>query len=164
MGAPADIPTQGFLNSVKSIAAVRGRLSALMQSLITWQDLILEARELVQDTGNNDCPIRYPDAMMLNALNRGLQELARIRPDAFYDKYDSNSLNVPEIADTVIVNTVIWTDNFDLDRKFWVPLVHYIQGSVWLSEDEYNRGQDGNPHSSRAAGALRLFRKHVLSV
>lgn len=164
MGAPADIPTQGLLNSVKSIASLRGRLSTQFQSLITWEDLLLEARGLLQDEGLNDCPIRYPDAMIINGLNRGLQELARIRPDSMYDRFAANSLNVPEISDIVEPNTILWTTDFTLDRKFWPALVHYVVGTTELSEDEYSRGADGNPHSSRAAASLRLFRKHVLSV
>lgn len=164
MGAPADIPTQGLLNSVKSIASLRGRLSTILQSIITWQDLVLEARGLLGDEGLNGCPIRYPDEMLLNGLNRGLQELARIRPDSMYDRYAGNDLNVPEISDTAGPGLIVWTDAYELNRVFWPPLVYYVVGSADLAEDEYSQGDGRHPHGSRAAGSLRLFRKHVLSV
>jgi len=163
MTFPADVATQGFLQSPKSVASIRGRLRRLVFSLISWMDLLQQARELLQDEGGN-CPIRYSDDMLLNGLNRGLQELARIRPDSMYDRYAGNSLNVPEIGLVAGPGVVDWLQDFDLDRRFWTALVHYVVGVTELSEDEYNRGVDGNPHASRAAASLRMFRRHVLSV
>ena len=164
MGAPADIPTQGFLNSVKSVASVRGRLSTIFQSAISWMDLLAQARELLEDQGLDGCPKRYSDDMLINGLNRGLQELARIRPDSMYDKYAGNSLNVPEIGLIASPGVIDWLDPYDLERRFWPALMHYVVGTTELSEDEYTKGTDGNPHSSRAATSLRMFRRHVLSV
>lgn len=161
---PRSVATHGFLNSPKATASIRGRLITIFVGGFTWEDLLLQARELLQDEIIPDCGIRYPDSMLLNGLNRGLQELARIRPDSMYDRYSGNSLNVPEISDTAGPGLIFWEDGYSLDRRFWSALVHYVQGTAELSEDEYNQGQDRNPHSSRAATSLRLFRKHVLSV
>ena len=127
--------------------------------------LLVEARQLLADADEGDCSLRYPDGMLINGLNRGLQELSRIRPDAFYDLYGANNLNVPEITDEVVaVGQTDWLKEFSLSLKFWPPLVYYVVGTTQLSEDEYTQGGGRHPHGSRAAGSLRLFRKHVLSV
>ena len=58
----------------------------------TYENLLTESRELLQDT---DLDVRrYTDATLLNILNRGLQDIGRSRPDAFYDLFVTNSLNV----------------------------------------------------------------------
>jgi len=127
--------------------------------------LMAEARSLLGDADENDCPTRYPDAMLINGLNRGLQELARIRPDAFYDLYANNSLNVPEVTDNVTdITQVDWLREFQIDMKFWPALVYYVVGATQLSEDEYVRGDGRHPHGSMAAGSLRMFHRHALSL
>lgn len=162
---PRSVATHGFLNSPKATASIRGRLTLLVAGQFsTWEDLIRHARILLGDEGLNDCPVRYSNSMLINGLNRGLQELARIRPDSMYDKFAGNSLNVPEISDTAGAGLVLWTDEYDIDFRFWPALMHYIVGTTELSEDEYSRGANRNPHSSRAATSLRMFRRHVLSV
>ena len=162
---PRSVATHGFLNSPKATASIRGRLVRIaVSNFTTWEDLILSARIMLDDEGLNNCPFRYPDSMLLSGLNRGLQELARIRPDSMYDKYAGNSLNVPEISDVVGAGLTFWEDDYDLDFRFWPALAYYIQGTTELSEDEYSRGLNRNPHSGRAATTLRMFRRHVLSV
>lgn len=127
--------------------------------------LMAEARALLGDIDENDCPTRYPDIMLINGLNRGLQELARIRPDAFYDLFANNNLNVPEVTDTTAgAGQSNWLEAFELDLRFWPPLVYYVVGATQLSEDEYVRGGGRHPHGSMAAGSLRMFRRHVLSL
>ena len=129
----------------------------------TYYTLILEARELLGDI-QEDCQ-RYPDAMLINALNRGLHELARIRPDAYYDLFAGNSLQVPEVTDLLPgIGQTYWGAAFPLDEKFYPPLMYYVVGMTEVSEDEFVRGGGQHPHGSRAAGSLRLFRKHVLSI
>lgn len=142
---------------------LRGPAGPLFGERWSYYTLILEAREVMGDT-EEDCQ-RYPDAMLINALNRGLQELGRIRPDAYYDLFDVNSLQVPEVTDLAPgVDQVFWGAEFPLDTKFYPALVYYVVGSTELSEDEYVQGGARHPWDSRAAGSLRLFRKHVLSV
>ena len=127
--------------------------------------LLVEARQLLADVDENDCPTRYPDTILVNGLNRGLQELARIRPDAFYDLFSANNLNVPEITDGVAgVGQFNWLDIFALELKFWPPLVYYVTGQMDLMEDEYVPNINRHPNSSKAAKAMQVFRRHVLAL
>lgn len=124
----------------------------------TYEDIVLEARELLQDTAGT---VRYTDATLVNHLNRGIQELARIRPDAFYDLFDANSLNVPTVIETgtpdTTLNEVLWTDNIPLDLMFFTPLVAYVTGSAEVSDDEFTV-------DNRAGLLLTQFRNTVLGM
>lgn len=132
---------------------------------VTYFSLIAEARQLLGDEGFNDCPVRYPDTHMINALNRGLQELGRIRPDAFYDTFTNNNLNITEVTDGVpSTGQVFWGALFGVNLIFYPALVYYVVGMTEVSEDEYVTGGMRNPYGSKAAGSLRMFRRHVLSV
>jgi hypothetical protein len=113
---------------------------------LTWYSLLFEARVQLQD-GDSTC-YRYPDAMLLNALNRGINELARIRPEAYYEKG-----GVPEITELNWTQTVISA----LDMRFYDPLMWFVVGSAELSEDEY--ASDG-----RAAAKLERFERQVLGL
>jgi hypothetical protein len=129
----------------------------------TYFALLEEVRALLGDT--NELCQRYSDEQMISALNRGLQELARIRPDAFYDLFSANSLNVVEVTDfTPTPDQTFWGDAFNLDLRFWPPLVYFVVSQMDLVEDEYADGMNRHPHGSRSAGHMRLFRRHVLSV
>lgn len=122
----------------------------------TYQNLIEEARELLQDS--DSATERFSNATLLNLLNRGLNQLARIRPDAFYDLYDANDLNVPEIVEAAPAEgQVEWTDAFPLELQFYSPLISYIVGVAEMYDDEYT--EDG-----RAAMALTMFRNTVLGL
>lgn len=122
----------------------------------TYQDLVTEARELLQDTLS---PYRYEDQFILNSLNRGLQDLGRIRPDAYYRFYRANSLNIPLItlSETPASDETAWTEVFGLDMMFYTPLMAYTVGSVELTDDEFT--VDG-----RAMALLSQFRNTVLGV
>lgn len=125
--------------------------SDLQQTLLgyTWYSLIFEARVQLQD-GQEGC-YRYPDGMLLNALNRGLQDLGRMRPDAFFESFLDNDLNVPEIT------TDNWGEAMSIDLMFLPPLVQYVVASAEASEDDYV--EDG-----RAMGHMTLFRKYVMGL
>lgn len=122
----------------------------------TYETLITEARELLQDT---DADVRrYTDVTLLNILNRGLQDLARMRPDSFYDDFLSNSLNVPEIVLAAPgAGQVIWTDPFSIELQFYAPVVGYVVGVAEIVDDEYTT-------DSRAALLLAQFRNGVIGL
>lgn len=122
----------------------------------SYSDLITEARELLQDT---DEPQRFSDSYLINTLNRGLQELGRIRPDAFYALYDANALNVPSITDTDPAQSgkTLWTDDFGIDMQFYTPLVSYVVGSAEITEDEFTL-------EGRAIMMLQNFRNTVIGL
>lgn len=122
----------------------------------TYQDVVTEARVLLQDTV--DTSYRYSDTTLIAMYNRGLQALARIRPDACYDLYDDNSLNVPELVESAPgTGQTAWTDDFALEMQFFNPLVHYVVGMAEIVDDEYS--EDG-----RAMMLLNQFKANVIGL
>lgn len=122
----------------------------------TYQDLITESRVLLQDTDTTDP--RYTDATLIAMLNRGIQALIRIRPDAAYDLYDDNALNEPEVVESGATgNQKNLADAFNLEMQFFNPLVHYTVGMAEIVDDEYT--EDG-----RAAMLLGQFKMNVVGL
>ena len=115
----------------------------------SWYSMIYEARIQLQD-GMEGC-YRYPDSMLLNILNRGLQELGRMRPEAFYEGFLDNDLNVPEITE------LDWGDTVTVDYMFVPPLILYITAMAETTEDDYVT--DG-----RAMGHLTMFKTYVMGL
>lgn len=134
----------------------------------TWSDLLGEARVLLQDT---DEPYRYTDAVLLSKLNRGLQELARLRPDAFWNRFSVDDVVVPEVAtsdpdpvsdpaadfDPTEGAVVADTDDVDIPMQFYSPLVFWVVSNAELLEDEFT--SDG-----RAAALLSQFKGMVIGL
>ena len=119
----------------------------------TYQDVVTEARVLLQDTVSDS--YRYSDETLIAIYNRALQALARIRPDACYDLYSDNSLNVPElVTESPGSGQTDWSDTFGLEMQFFNPLVSYIVGIAEIIDDEYS--EDG-----RAALLLNNFQREV---
>lgn len=122
----------------------------------TYQDLVTEARKLLQDTDTN--LQRYDDETLIEILNRGLRDLGTMRPDVFYDLFLGNQLNVPEIVESGAgVGQIDWTDVFTLEFQFYTPLVSYLVGVAEIFDDEYS--VDG-----RAALLLGQFRNQVIGL
>ena len=122
----------------------------------TYQDVVTEARVLLQDTDSDS--YRTSDATLLAIYNRALQALARVRPDACYDLYSDNSLNVPELVeDSPDADQVAWTDDFGLEMQFFNPLVSYVVGVAEIIDDEYTE-------DSRAALMLSSFKNEVIGL
>jgi len=122
----------------------------------TYSDLLTEVREIVQDTATD----RFSDALLRRHLNRGIRDMSRIRPDAFWDLYDANSLKVPEViaAGETPTGTQITEDSeFQFEPQFWTPLVSYVVGSVEMIEDEYTL-------EGRAERMLAIFRGTLIGV
>lgn len=114
----------------------------------TYQTAIDEAREILQDTVEE---FRYSDGMLLNVLNRALQEIARIRPDAYWDTFSASDIVVPEIE------TADLGDTFLLPMQFYSPIVSFIVAWAEIVDDEYT--QDG-----RAGLLIQQFKAQVLSL
>jgi hypothetical protein len=115
----------------------------------TYQTAIDEAREILQDT--DDAGYRYSDTILLNILNRALQELGRIRPDAFWLTFDTDDVVIPEVA------TGDLTLTFPLPMQFYLPVVSFIVAWAEVLDDEFT--QDG-----RAGMLLQQFKTQVLSL
>ena len=122
----------------------------------TYQDVITEARVLLQDTDSD--AYRVSETNLLAIYNRALQAIARVRPDACYDLYSANSLNVPELVESGAgAGQTDYTDTFGLEMQFFNPLVSYIVGVAEIIDDEYT--QDG-----RAMMLLNSFKGEVLGL
>lgn len=122
----------------------------------TYQDLVTEARKLLQDTDIN--LQRYTDETLIEILNRGLRDIGTMRPDVYYTLFSANSLNVPEVVESGAgVGQIDWTDVFTLEFQFYTPLVGYVVGVAEITDDEYTT--DG-----RAAMFLQQFRNQVIGL
>ncbi len=135
----------------------------------TYQNAIDEARELLQDTRD---PTRYPDSTLLNKLNRALQELARLRPDAFTDRFDDDTGEIivpkvvvtdadpdtdPDTLDATEDAQVALSDEFDIPMMFYPAIVYFITASAEILDDEFT--EDG-----RAAMLLAQFKQEVIGL
>lgn len=127
-----------------------------MASSKTYQDIIDEARVLLNDT--DAATPRYSDAVLLAILNRAMNSLGRIRPEAFWNTFSANDLNIPEV---VVSGAGAGKDNlsdtFPLEIQFFNPLVEYVTGMAEIVDDEYS--EDG-----RAALLLTNFKQSVIGM
>lgn len=114
----------------------------------TYQTAINEAREILQDT---DEPYRYDDSILLNILNRALQELGRIRPDAFWTTFATDDIVVPEVT------TLDLSTTYPLPMQFYLPVVSFIVAWAEVLDDEFTA--DG-----RAGMLLQQFKTQVLAL
>lgn len=122
----------------------------------SYQNLVYESREMLQDTDADDP--RYADSTLLNILNRGLQDLGRIRPDIAYNLFSDNSLNIPEIVETSPgAGQVIWSDPFGLEMQFYPAMLSYLVGVAEITDDEYS--EDG-----RAALFMQAFHNNAIGI
>lgn len=160
MTTPLQHTSLGELNSIGPLSTTSlGELGVTIVASATapsYQQLLSECRGLLQDT-DSSC-YRYPDSMLLNILNRGLDDLYRIRPDAWYEYYGVWANHVPEITDATITDLgqVEWTEAFHIDLRFYPALVQYVVGMTSAVED---------PHveSGKVEWHLQLFRTLVLN-
>jgi len=122
----------------------------------SYQNLVSECREMLQDTDAVDP--RYADSTILNILNRGLQDLGRIRPDIAYTLFTANDLNIPEIVESAPgAGQVIWSDPFGLEMQFYPTMLSYIVGVAEITDDEYT--EDG-----RAALFMQAFHNNAIGI
>lgn len=118
----------------------------------TYQDLLTEAREILQDTESDT--YRNTDEVLIAKLNQALQEINRLRPDAYIDTFDElvdTDTEVPEVT------TGNLSDTFPIPMLFFTAVINFIAGSCDLKEDEF--ATDG-----RAAALLAAFRNMVIGI
>lgn len=88
--------------------------------------MITRVRETVQDkTGD-----RYKDDRIIGAINLGVLDTRRGRPDLFIGRYDEPT---PQYATS--------TDEFNLPEIMIPPIITYAVGWIEMSDDEYT--EDG---------------------
>lgn len=118
-----------------------------MAALDTVQDYIDRARTLLNDTV---APYRYPDTDLVEALNMGVLEARRIRPDLFRTFFRATA-GLPEygVSDT--------TEEVEIDPQYRVTFVYYIVGQIQLRDEE-------DLQDDRAAAFLNKFNSQLLAV
>lgn len=95
-------------------------------ALDTVSDYITDARRLLLDEA---APYRYPDADLISALNMGITEAARLRPDLFFKTLRTGApANVTSGAVAV-------------DFRYRTALLNYIIGMAQLRDDEATQDQ-----------------------
>lgn len=118
----------------------------------TYESLVYEAREMLGD--DNDLCYRYSDEALVATLNRGLNELQRIRPDAWYEQ---NGV-VPEITNEFITvgGLTNWRAPFAPDLRFYHAMLQYVVSMTQVQEDPFVESGDVQRH-------YELFRTLVLN-
>jgi len=96
----------------------------------TVDQVVNEARRILQDE-NATIGYRYTDDHILTALNGGLGEVRRIRPDLFILTLDTDQLPTYVAAD-ITAQTPL-----PIHDMYTMPLVAYISGWLELSDDEF---------------------------
>lgn len=136
----------GYYSRVTGIAVAEG---------YTYEDLISQARILVTDT--DSC--RYSDELLVEILNRGMNELNRMRPDAFYSYYGQFGDGVPEviIGTPLVSGEVNWGDEFHPDSRFFPAMLYYVTAVTGSVDDVHVT-------SGATMAGLTLFRSLVLGI
>lgn len=99
---------------------------------------------------------RWTDDVLLDSLNRGIEELKRVRPDAYYTLFGIYDGYTPEVVQTgADAGQVNWNADFLLEKHFYTALVHYVVSQAFMEED--SNLQQANEH-------LQLFRKFALAI
>lgn len=111
-------------------------------ALDTVSDYITEARRLLLD---ETAPYRYPDADLISALNLGVTEAARLRPDLFFKTLRTGA------------PAAVTTGSVSMDFRYRTPLLYYIVGMAQLRDDEATQDQ-------RASGLLAKFTAQLMTV
>jgi hypothetical protein len=107
-----------------------------MAALNTVQDYVTAVRILVQD----QVPVyRYADGDLVEALNEGILDANRIRPDLFLGVTTLPSYVTPVDATVVAI-----------DPLYRVAFTYYMAGWVQLRDEEYTQ-------DSRAAAFMNHF-------
>ena len=117
----------------------------------TVADLLLQAREILQDTGMefDGQGDRHTDAKLIRILNTSLADAYRLRPDLFFPV-------VSREPPTYAVADIVALTPFVVESTFFSPFVDYVAGYVALGDDEF--AQDG-----RAVSLLNRFSQKLLA-
>jgi hypothetical protein len=114
-------------------------------ALDTVQDYIDRARVLLLDTV---APCRYEDNDLVEALNMGILEARKMRPDLMSGYFQTS---LPDFSSANMSATV------DIDPQYRTAFVYYICGQAQLRDDE-------NVQDGRAAIFLNKFSGQLLSI
>lgn len=124
-----------------------GYYDSATQQLLLVGDLIEQVRTLLQDVDISSGEYRYSTDSIVTALNQGLGDLFRIRPDLFLEV----NFVLPQY-DVGDMGTAI-----TLEPQYISPLVFYVVGLVQARDDEQTQ-------DARAGVFLKTFQAAVLTV
>ncbi len=114
-------------------------------ALDTVQDYVDRARVLLLDQVD---PYRYPTDDLVEALNMGILEVRRLRPDVV-KAYLRTTL--PDFSTSDLSATV------PIDPQYRVAFIYYICGQAQLRDDENNQ-------DSRSSAFLNKFVSQLISI
>jgi hypothetical protein len=112
-------------------------------ALDTVTDFCSEARILLQDTTN---PVRYSDDELVSALQMGLMETRKLRPDLF--------LGTSPGELTVIDPTAVGNQLSRLDVQYRVPILYYMVGHCFMRDEEEGSGNQAAAYHQRFIGKM----------
>ena len=131
----------------------------MAQHYLSVADVVRIARDQLQDLIGP--PYRYEDQQVIDALNTGISEMGRIRPDIFIDlKYQrplrkgdiNEGVPTPFTVDDITAATLV-----PVPSKVLTPLQWYING--WLQLTDNNDTTD-----QRAQAFLVKFNTELLGL
>lgn len=114
-------------------------------ALDTVQDYIDRVRVLLLDQIE---PYRYPTDDLVEALNMGILEARRLRPDLLKSYFRTS---LPDFSSSSMSASV------PIDPMYRVAFVYYICGQAQLRDDENNQ-------DSRSAAMLNKFVAQMLNI
>lgn len=106
-------------------------------ALNTVEDMMLQSRTLLQDTVT---PYRYTDQDLINAINQGMLEMRRVRPDLFLGTFAA--LPSYSLGDTGATLAI--------DDQYKMTLMYYVVSIIQFRDEEETT-------DSRAAGFMNKF-------
>jgi hypothetical protein len=114
-------------------------------ALDTVQDFVDRARVLLLD---KELPYRYDTEDLVEALNEGILEARRLRPDLMKSYFRTS---LPDF------NTAAMSAEVPIDPQYRVAFVYYICGNAQLRDEE-------NTQDTRAAAFLNKFVAQMTSL
>lgn len=114
-------------------------------ALDTVEDYVRDARVLLQDTVAD---YRYSDSELVEALNLGILEMRRLRPDLLRSYFRTS---LPSFTSSAMTASV------PVDYQYRVALLYYICGHAQLRDDEATQ-------DARATIFLNKFTAQMLAI
>jgi hypothetical protein len=112
-------------------------------ALDTITDYCAEARVLLQDVTN---PVRYSDEELISALQMGLMEARKLRPDLFLGT-TPGLLAIPD-------PTATGNQLANVDVQYRVPLLYYMVGHCFMRDEEEGSGNRSAEFHQRFIGKM----------
>ena len=116
-------------------------------------------------------PYRYADTTLVRALNRGLSELSRLRPDILLDLKYQSPLRRGDIGDGIPGGYSIADIGFDTSGNYLegagtaVPIPSkYVSPLEWFTAGWIQFFDVTDTQDARASGFLAKFQSHLIQL